>query len=125
MSLVRDIVDRVFFPHRDVHSIPVLDAGFSPNEKLDLARQIGGQVQAPDALTVDAHGTLFVSTGKNVLACTGRDFEVRKPLISFDANAGALAWSEKTGLLVCVSGSGVCSLDHTGKVKGWLKAIDR
>jgi ABC-type sugar transport system ATPase subunit len=40
MSLARDIIDRVFFPNREVHAIPVLDGGFSPNERLDQARQL-------------------------------------------------------------------------------------
>src|SRR5215813_2385236 len=98
MSLARDIVDRVFFPDRDVHAIPVLDGGFSPNGRLDQARQLGEKLDVADALALNDRGTLFVSAGTTIFACTGRDFETRNPLVSFRANAGALAWSEATGL---------------------------
>ena len=52
MSLARDIIDRVFFPNREIHSIPVLDGAFSPNERLDRARQLGESFDTPDALVL-------------------------------------------------------------------------
>jgi DNA-binding beta-propeller fold protein YncE len=124
MSLVRDIIDRVFFPDRDVHAIPVLDGGFSPNGRLDQVRQLGEPLNAPDALALNDRGMLFVSAGTTIFACTGRDFEIRKPLVSFRADAGALAWSEPTGLVACISGQGVCAVDETGRVTGWLETVD-
>jgi hypothetical protein len=124
VSLARDIVDRIFFPDRDVHAIPVLDGGFSPNERLDSARQIGAAFAAPDALALDDRGTLFVSSGRIVLACTGFEFESRQPLVQFDSDAGALAWSDRTGLLVGVFGRGVCAVDASGKPKSWLTTVD-
>jgi sugar lactone lactonase YvrE len=123
MSLARDIVDRIFFPDRDVHAIPVLDGGFSPNERLDQARQIGGGFEAPDAMALDDSGTMFVSSERTVFACTGDDFDRRKPFVRFDADVGALAWSACTGLLVGVFGRGVCAVDATGKPKGWLDTV--
>jgi sugar lactone lactonase YvrE len=125
MSLARDIIDRVFFPNRDVHAIPVLDGGFSSNERLEQARQIGEPFNAPDALALDNRGTLFVSAGTTVFACTRPEFETRKSFVEFETNAGGLAWSERTGLLlVCVSGRGVCAIDKAGKVKHWLEVVD-
>ena len=124
MSLARDIIDRVFFPDRDVHAIPVLDGAFSPNGRLDQARQLGETLTASDALALDNRGTLFTSAGKTIFACTGRDFETRKPLVSFGANAGALAWSQATGLVACISGQGVCAVDEAGRVTHWLEAVD-
>jgi hypothetical protein len=124
MSLARDIVDRVFFPDRDVHAIPVLDGGFSPNERLDQARQLGETLNAPDALAMNDRGTLYASAGTTIFACTGRDFEMRKPLVSFPANAGGLAWSEATGLIACISGQGICVVDEAGKVTHWLETVD-
>src|ERR1700674_395482 len=121
MSLVRDIVDRIFFPNRDVHAIPVLDGGFSPNERLDQARQLGELFKAPDGLAVDNRGTLFVSDGMTVFACSGRNFETRRPFVEFKTDAGDLAWSEATGLLVCISGRGICAVDSAGHVKSWLE----
>jgi hypothetical protein len=124
MSLVRDIIDRVFFPDRDVHAIPVLDGGFSPNGRLDQARPLGEALNAPDALALNDRGTLFVSAGTTIFACTGRDFATRNPLVSFRANAGAVAWSEATGLIACISGQGVCAVDEAGRVTRWLEAAD-
>jgi DNA-binding beta-propeller fold protein YncE len=124
MSLARDIIDRVFFPDRDVHAIPVLDGGFSPNGRLDQARQLGEPMTAPDALALDDRGTLFVSAGISIFACTGRDFELRKPFASFKSNAGGLAWSEATGLVACISGQGICAMDEAGKVTRWLENVD-
>ena len=124
MSLARDIVDRIFFPNRDVHSIPVLDGGFSPNERLDRARQLGDVFDSPDALVLDADGTLYVSAGRTIYACTGRDFETRRPFVRFDWKVGGLAWSEVTGLVVCVPERGICTVDSTGKIRAWLEKVD-
>ncbi len=33
MSLIGDIIDRVLFPNREIHVIPVLDGAFSPNQR--------------------------------------------------------------------------------------------
>lgn len=124
MSLARDIIDRVFFPNRDVHAIPVLDGGFSPNERLEQARQLAEPYDRPDSLLLDGSGILFVSAGQTVLACSGTDFGLRKIFARFDAQVGCLAWSERSGLLVCVSGRGVCSLDREGKVRNWLESVE-
>ncbi len=124
MSLARDILDRVFFPNRDVHAIPVLDGGFSPNETLDHARQLGQPFDAPDALALDENGTLYVSSGTTVFACTGQEFERRRPFVAFNTAAGGLAWSKGAGLLVCVAGGGVCLVDAKGTVQKWLEKVD-
>lgn len=124
MSLARDIVDRVFFPNRDVHAIPVLDGGFSPNERLDQVRALGEPFDGPDALVFGKGKTLFVSMGRMVIACSGVDFTERRALVGFDANAGCLAFSEPTGLVVCVSGRGVCSVDPEGRVQNWLRTVE-
>ncbi len=124
MSLARDIVDRIFFPSRDVHAIPVLDGGFSPNERLDRARQLGDLFESPDALVLDDAGTLYVSAGQTVYACTGRDFETRRAFVRFEGKPAGLAWSGIAGLVVCVPERGICTVDDTGKIKGWLEKID-
>jgi sugar lactone lactonase YvrE len=114
----------MFFPNRDVHAIPVLDGGFSPNERLDRARQIGDVFESPDALAVDGKGKLYVSTGQTVFACTGRDFETRRPFVRFEGKAGGLAWSKTTGLVVCVAERGICTVDDSGGTRGWLENVD-
>ena len=97
MSLARDIVDRIFFPDRDVHAIPVLDGGFSPNERLNGAPVLGAPFDAPDALAVDDRGTLYVSSGRRILSCSGADFDTRGVVVEFEDSVGALAWSPRTG----------------------------
>jgi hypothetical protein len=73
---------------------------------------------------VDGSGTLWVSAGQTVFACSGRDFEVRRPFARFEGKVGALAWSAVTGLVVCVAGRGICKVDDTGKIAGWLENVD-
>jgi hypothetical protein len=121
MSLARDIVDRIFFPDRDVHAIPVLDGGFSPNERLNSAPVLGASVDAPDALAFDDRGTLYVSTGRKILSCSGQNFGTRRVLVELEDVVGALAWSPRSGLVACVSNRGVCSIGEDGQIKGWLE----
>ncbi len=116
MSLARDIFDRIFHPNRDVHAIPVLDGNFSPNERLDRAIVLGAAFDAPDALALSGDGTLYVSSGRCVYACEGDDFGQRRTVATFDAEAGALAWSPSTGLLVALSGQGMCAIDERGRI---------
>jgi hypothetical protein len=121
MSLSRDIVDRIFFPDRDVHAIPVLDGGFSPNERLDCAPALGPPLDAPDALAFDDRGTLNVSAGQKILSCSGRDFEVRRVLSGFEGTVGALAWSPRSGLVAGVAERGLCSIGADGQIRAWLE----
>ncbi|MCG6203420.1 SMP-30/gluconolactonase/LRE family protein [Rhodopseudomonas sp. HC1] len=123
MSLARDIIDRIFFPNRDVHAIPVLDGNLSPNERLDRASVLGEAIEAPDALALDAHGTLYVSSGRTILACGGPDFVERRTFAVFDAEVGALAWSATSGLVAALSGQGVVSLDADGAIVARLTGV--
>jgi sugar lactone lactonase YvrE len=123
MSLARDIVDRIFFPDRDVHAIPVLDGGFSPNERLDGAPVLGAPLDAPDALAVDDRGTLYVSSGRRILSCSGADFEARRVVVECEDSVGALAWSARTGLVAGVAGRGLCAIGADGRVTGRLDQV--
>ncbi len=113
MSLVRDIVDRLFFPDRDVHAIPVLDGGYAPNQRLEEADLIAA-LPEPAALTQGDDGTLFVATGRTILACEGERFDARRVFTDCTAAVGGLAWSDGT-LFACVAGRGVLALDCTGR----------
>lgn len=124
MSLARDLIDRIFFPDRDVHAIPVLDGGFSPNERLDQAEQCGPDFDAPDALLLDRSGRLYISAGNTVFVCASETAELPQPFARFELNVGGLAWSDANGLLVCVAGRGICAVDATGKITTRMEKAD-
>lgn len=105
MSLARDIIDRVFFPDRDVHAIPVLDGGYAPNQRLEEAEHLA-DFQAPDSLVLDADGRLYVSSGSRIFVCAGERFHSKRVFAEFGAAVGGLAWSEDL-LAACVAGRGV------------------
>ncbi len=114
MSLARDIVDRIFFPNRDVHAIPVLDGGFSPNQRLEEAVHLA-DFKAPDALAFGPDRRLYVSAGNAVFVCEGERFGSKQVFAEFETTAGALAWSPTGVLLVCLADRGVRALDRDGK----------
>jgi hypothetical protein len=124
MSLARDLIDRIFYPNRDVHAIPVLDGVFSPNERLDQAEQRGPHFDAPDALLLSRNGQLYVSAGNTVFVCVSETVESPQPFARFESTVGGLAWSDANELLVCVAGQGICAVDATGKVTGCLEKVD-
>ncbi|SLN76539.1 hypothetical protein [Oceanibacterium hippocampi] len=124
MSLARDIVDRIFFPNRDVHAIPVLDGGFSPNKRLDAARTLV-QFEKPDGLAAGPDGRLYVSAGSTVFACSGDGFGTVERFAGTDGPAGALAWTPNNRLLVAVEGRGVHAFEVDGKSTGILETVER
>jgi Strictosidine synthase len=121
LSLARDIVDRVFFPDRDVHAIPVLDRGFSPNRRLDEADQLA-EFEAPDSIARDHDGRFYLSSGATVFVCENEQFRARKVFATIDTPVGALAWSPD-GLLVGVGGHGVRLLEANGKIAAALREV--
>lgn len=124
MSLARDLIERIFYPNRDVHAIPVLDGGFSPNERLDQAEQRGPHFDAPDALLLNRNGRLYVSAGNTVFVCASETAESAQPFARFGSNAGGLASSNANELLVCVAGRGLCAVNAMGKVTACLEKAD-
>jgi Adipocyte plasma membrane-associated protein-like, N-terminal/Strictosidine synthase len=122
MSLVGDIIDRVLFPDRELHAIPVLDGAFSPNQRLNLARQLGEEIEGPDDLALGPDGALYVSSGAVILRCAGDDFAQRAVFASFASPVGGLAWSADGRLLACVSKQGLIALSSTGAVVGKLES---
>jgi hypothetical protein len=121
MSLLGDIIDRVLFPNREIHVIPVLDGAFSPNQRLDQARQLGAEIPRPDDFAVGPDGALYVSTGSEILRCTGADFETRAVFASLGAPVGGLAWTVDGRLLACVSGRGLVAVSRSGEIVGKLE----
>jgi sugar lactone lactonase YvrE len=123
MSLVRDLLDRVFFPNREIHVIPVLDGAFSPNQRLDQARQLGREIERPDDIVLGPDGALYVSTETRILRCSGADFEERKVFSEFSAPVGGLAWTRDGRLLACVSKQGLVALSPSGETISRLISV--
>ncbi|MFV0281103.1 MAG: hypothetical protein ACK5JM_10150 [Rhodoblastus sp.] len=118
MSLLGDIIDRVLFPNREIHAIPVLDGAFSPNQRLDRARRLGDGIESPDDIAPGPDGALYVSSRNRILRAAGDDFEKRELFVEFDAPVGGLAWSNAGTLLACVSGRGLVAIAQSGKIVG-------
>ena len=105
MSLVRDIIDRVLFPNREIHVIPVLDGAFSPNQQLDAARELGDEIERPDDLALGPDGALYVSSGSTIWLCAGTDYGERNAFARLPGPVGGLAWTMDGRLLACVWGA--------------------
>ena len=123
MSLLGDIIDRVLFPNREIHGIPVLDGAFSPNQRLDQARRLGGEIERPDDIAPGPDGALYVSTGNRILRCTGDDFDAREVFATLDGPVGGLACLPDGRLLACVSGRGLIALSPSGEIVGKLESV--
>lgn len=120
MSLACDILDRIFFPDRDVHAIPVLDGGFSPNTRLEEAETLAG-LESPDGVCVGADGTVYVSTGNRVVAFRGGDFSRPQTFAELDGAAGSLAAHPNGTVLVAVAGRGVVAFAGDGEAVARLE----
>ena len=114
MALLRDVIDRLLFPDRELHTIPVLDGPFSPNSRLDQSRPLGATVEQPDDLAPGPDGALYVSSGARILRCAGPDFEQRSTFATLPGPVGALAWTPDGRLLAGVAGQGVLALSAAG-----------
>lgn len=120
MSLIGDVIDRVLFPNREVHAIPVLDGAFSPNQRLDQARQLGVEIARPDDVALGPDRALYVSSGSDILRCAGDDFAARTVFARMAAPVGGLAFTADGRLLACVSTEGLVALSPAGEVVGRL-----
>ena len=120
MALLRDVIDRVLFPNREAHAIPVLDGPFSPNSRLDDARPLGAPIERVDDMALGPDGALYVSSLDRILRCTGNDFSERAVFTQLPGSVGALAWTRDARLIACVSGVGLVALSANGMTTGTL-----
>jgi hypothetical protein len=123
MSLIGDIVDRVLFPNREIHVIPVLDGAFSPNQRLDLASRLGEEIERPDDLALGPDGALYISAGDAILRCSGPDFGERATFKRCSSPVGGLAWTGDGRLIACVSKQGLIALSSAGEPLGKLDSV--
>lgn len=113
MSLARDILDRIFFPDRDVHAIPVLDGGFSPNQRLEEAESVA-EFEEPDAIARAVDGALYVSSGDTVFVANDDSRPRWSPFAKLRQPVGAVACS-KDRIYVAALGHGVIAFDRNGR----------
>ncbi|MBN9887148.1 SMP-30/gluconolactonase/LRE family protein [Salipiger abyssi] len=122
MSLMREIAERIFFPNRDPHAIPVLDGGFSPNGRLDEATTFA-ELDAPDALTTDPEGAIYVSSGNRIYRYSTGTPGSPTQFAECEAPVGALSFGN--GLIyAALAGVGVVALDRDGAEQARLTEAD-
>ena len=124
MGLLHDIIDRVLFPNREQHPIPVLDGAFSANARLDGARRLGAAIDHPDDLAPGPEGSLFISSERCILRCSGPDFEQREVFATADGPVGALAAAADGRVYAGVSGHGVVAYGADGRMLHTLNEVD-
>ena len=123
MALIRDVIDRVLFPNREAHAVPVLDGPFSPNSRLDSARPLGEPIERLHDFGLGPDDALYVSSGDRILRCTGQNFADRSVFAQLPGQVGGLAWTPGDRLLACVSGVGLVALSLSGQTVGKLDAV--
>ncbi|MFC5738804.1 SMP-30/gluconolactonase/LRE family protein [Sinirhodobacter huangdaonensis] len=116
MSLIADIIDRLFHPNRDPHAVPVLDGAFSPNRLLEQAQPVSPVLEgADDFLVLKAEGApgFLVSVPEGLVRLADGE---RSLFAATEAAAGAMAPRKEGGLFVALEGRGVLALDAAGRV---------
>ena len=123
MSLLKEIVERIFFPNREVEFIPVLDGAFSANQRLDEARILGSEIIRPDDMVYGEDGALYLSSEQKIYRCTGINFESRDLLVELPGLAGGLAQMQNGHLLACVSGHGLFQISTSGDIMRKIESV--
>ncbi|WP_373083699.1 SMP-30/gluconolactonase/LRE family protein [Sneathiella sp.] len=122
MSLIRDILDRVFFPNRDVHAISSLDGGFSPNRRLDDA-EIIADLPGVNGVCIGENGSVYASSGNQIVCWPNGDFLKSSTFAELDALVGSLATHPDGRVFAAVSGRGIVALNGEGQITGRLEIV--
>lgn len=94
---------RLFGPR--MATIPALDGGFRPNQRLDLCRMVDRGLSAPEDVCVDRSGRPIVSEARRLVTISGSWYApMRQVVATFDGDAGAMAQTDADGLLVAIDG---------------------
>lgn len=105
LQTVKELINPGWVRHP---SVPPLEAGLRPNDKLDGGEVLLRDFEADDLASWD--GTVALSRGREVHLLEGRSVRL---LATFEGEVSALAASAQ-GLLVAVRGTGIVAVDRDG-----------
>jgi strictosidine synthase-like protein len=121
-QLVREFLFPASAPE---NAIPVLDGGFTPNDRLDGCEPLPGPPLADvDDLAIGDDGSLYVTSDRRVLRLGGPSFAERKVVATLPGPAGAIALDSARRLLVAVGGLGLGRVGDDGRFEVVLEAVD-
>src|ERR1700761_6574596 len=106
------------------NAIPPLDGALSPNDRLDACTPIGEALPGLDDVVAARDGSVYVSSGRNVLKLSGDGLANRSLVVEFEGEAGGLAIHPDGRLLVCVAGRGLAAFDPADPKPRWLESVD-
>jgi hypothetical protein len=107
-----ELVKEFLFPGRSTgRAIPPLDGGLTPNDALEELESAVEDIAEPQDVLVDGSGALYVSSGRQIVRCSGTDREV---VTTLPGEAGAMALDASGDLLVCVAETGLVRVDRAG-----------
>lgn len=111
------------FPGAESDAVPVMDGPLRPNHRLDAARVVGEPLPEADDVAVHKDGTVFVSSGTQIVALSGRTLSERRVFAECNGPVGPLAMDGET-VLAGVAGQGVVRLDRGGTEVARLASAD-
>ncbi len=112
MSIIKDLVERLLFPNRDPHTIPVLDGPFSANTLLDTVTPVGPVLAEADDFLILPGPVFLVSAPEGVFRL---EADGARLLLATPAPAGALAMLPDGSFAVALDGDGVLGFDAQGR----------
>ena len=119
-----ELVKEFLFPGRSTRrSIPPLDGGLTPNDRLDAVPVAVDGITEPEDVLFDS-GALYVSTGRQVVRRSGPDFGRHEVVATLPGLAGALAMTVDGDLLVGVAGTGVVRVGPDGSTTAVVEVAD-
>lgn len=120
-----EVVKEFLFPGRyDKASIPPLDGGLTPNDALDAIGEVEISIAEPDDVLPHPDGSLYVTSGSEVVRLSGPEYERRSVVAATGGEAGPLASDPAGHLYVGVAGVGLARIDGSGRVSVVAESAD-